>query len=78
MAAIVLHRPGLPTAYDDHLIERVWSHNSPVRLWYLRAAMSLLVKGAATLRIAYSICAVSGDSHGSFRGAPRPLLSDGR
>ncbi len=42
-AAIALHRPGLPTAFEDCLIKRVRSHNSPVRLQYLRAAASLLV-----------------------------------
>ncbi len=41
--AIALHRPGLPTAFEDRLIERVRSRNSPVRLRYLRAAASLLV-----------------------------------
>ncbi len=42
-AAVTLHRPGLATAFEDRLIERVQSHNSPVCLRYLHAAASLLV-----------------------------------
>ncbi len=42
-AAVLLHHPGLLTAYEDRLIEGVQPRNSPVRLWYLRTAVSLLV-----------------------------------
>ncbi len=41
-SAVALHRPGLPTAYEDRLIEGVRSRNS-VRLQYLRTAACLLV-----------------------------------
>ncbi len=69
-AAIALYCPGLPTTYEDCLIEGVQSRNSPIHLRYLHAAASLLVN---ELQLCESLTQFAPSLE-----IPVPLLSDGR